>query len=345
MPEPAAMALPDFWLSSGFHRLTHDQEGYLAVTDEYLCAYLERPELRPSDDADPGERALHDKLRAAPQAAVTARELAALADADARDNYRVFLDLRDRLIACGSLEKAYLSLFKTRSVALPALMLDHLVHVILRNILADCDDTIALRAAELLFRTQKITLADGAVLLADEETVQVAAHAGGLGSLGRLLIDSNTPTHTVTLDVLSADNAAIYWRRSDRFDMVLDLSFTRPGLDALCRVLERWVVHFLGVVLRIEPVQQIQDEHWSWHIGLDSESSAILDALYRGETLEEVRLRRLLALFRAYFADPRDMRPALAGRPVYLGLAMDASQHLRLKPQNLLLNLPLAREI
>jgi len=36
------------------------------------------------------------------------------------------------------------------------------------------------------------------------------------------------------------------------------------------------------------------------------------------------------------------MRPAIAGRPVYLAMAMDANGSLRLKPQNLLLNLPLA---
>jgi hypothetical protein len=37
------------------------------------------------------------------------------------------------------------------------------------------------------------------------------------------------------------------------------------------------------------------------------------------------------------------MRAAIAGRPVYLAMAMDAGNHLVLKPQNLLLNLPLAR--
>jgi hypothetical protein len=37
------------------------------------------------------------------------------------------------------------------------------------------------------------------------------------------------------------------------------------------------------------------------------------------------------------------MRPAIAGRPVYLAMAMDRQNRLRLKPQNLLLNLPLAR--
>jgi hypothetical protein len=37
------------------------------------------------------------------------------------------------------------------------------------------------------------------------------------------------------------------------------------------------------------------------------------------------------------------MRPAIAGRPVWLAMAMDADGRLKLKPQNLLLNLPLAR--
>jgi hypothetical protein len=36
------------------------------------------------------------------------------------------------------------------------------------------------------------------------------------------------------------------------------------------------------------------------------------------------------------------MRSDVAGKPVYLGLCMNADQTLKLKPQNLLLNLPLA---
>ncbi len=36
------------------------------------------------------------------------------------------------------------------------------------------------------------------------------------------------------------------------------------------------------------------------------------------------------------------MQPAVAGRPVYLGLAMTTDNVLRMKPQNLLVNLPLA---
>lgn len=343
MAEPSAAPLPDFWLSSGFHCLRRDAAGHLAITDDFLRAYLDRPELQPTAESDANERNLHEKLRATPRAAVAAGELATLGDDDARDNYRVFLDLRDRLVAAGTLERAYLALFETRSVPVPALMVDHLVHAILRNVLADCDDPIALRAGELLFRTQKVTLAEGAVLLADEETVEITARTGGLGSLGRLLIENGTPTNTATFDVLSAENAALYWQRSDRFDTAIDLSFTRPGLDALCRVLERWVTHFLGVRLLIEPVQRIHDEHWSWHIGLDSESSSILNALYRGASVDEAQSKRLIALFRASFSEPADMRPEVAGKPVYLGLAIDGAGRLRLKPQNLLRNLPLAR--
>ena len=35
--------------------------------------------------------------------------------------------------------------------------------------------------------------------------------------------------------------------------------------------------------------------------------------------------------------------PAVAGAPVYLAMALDAHSRLKLKPQNLLLNLPLAQ--
>ena len=36
------------------------------------------------------------------------------------------------------------------------------------------------------------------------------------------------------------------------------------------------------------------------------------------------------------------MRVDVRGRPVYMGMARDARARLRLKPQNLLVNLPLA---
>jgi hypothetical protein len=169
------------------------------------------------------------------------------------------------------------------------------------------------------------------------------AATGGFGSLGRLVAEAQTPLRQVELDIIDEANAGAYWSRDERHDTVLDLGFARPGLDAFCRVLEAWVRHFLGTEVRIAPVQQISDERWVWHAGLDAEASAILNDLYRGDEVGEERLARLIGLFRLDFADPRDMRADIAGRPVYLGLAMTPTRRLKLKPQNLLVNLPLRR--
>jgi Family of unknown function (DUF6352) len=219
------------------------------------------------------------------------------------------------------------------------LFLDQLVHVFLRHLLAGCDDPIRLRAAELLFRGQKVTIQDGAIMLADEETVEMRAS----GEPGRLLLGDAGPARQIDLDVLDDANAAIYWERSDRFDTVLDLSFARPGLDALCRVLEVWVRHFTGAAVSIQPLQRIDDQRWVWHAGLDSEASALLNALYDGEEIDEAPRARLLGLFRLEFRDPADMLERVRGRPVYMGLAMTPAQRVKLKPHNLLINLPLAR--
>src|SRR5260370_13432822 len=147
---------------------------------------------------------------------------------------------------------------------------------------------------------------------------------------------------SVSLDVLDEANAALDWERGARFDTVLDLSFGRPGFDGLCRVLGTWIAHLLGLAVRIEPVQAIRDERWSWHVGLDGEATAILNDLYRGTEVPEERLRRLLALFRLSFADPAPTLPELAGRPGYLGLAMTADRRLPGQAPNPLTTLPRA---
>ncbi|HKW54739.1 MAG TPA: DUF6352 family protein [Stellaceae bacterium] len=333
----------DFWASSGVALLDRDAGGNLRLTDDFLRAYLARPEMRLVAESCDAEIALHRALLTEPRQVVDAARIAALADADARDNYRHWLRFRDRLLASPSLEACYLALFRGGSIDIPPLFIDHLAHAILRNILHGCSDPLRLRAAELLFRGQKVMLEEGAIMLADEETVEMYASTGGSGALGRPLSENETPTRSISLDVLDEARAALYWERSDRFDMVLDLSFGRPGLDAFCRVLEAWLAHLLRVAVRIEPLQAIRDERWSWHIGLDGEATAMLDDLYHGADIPEDRLRRLLALFRLSFADPALMLPEVAGRPVYLGLAMTADRRLRVKPQNLIINLPLAR--
>ena len=58
--------------------------------------------------------------------------------------------------------------------------------------------------------------------------------------------------------------------------------------------------------------------------------------------VEAERMQRLVSLFTLTFANPVEMRADVAGKPVYLGLATSAEGVVRIKPQNLLLNLPLA---
>lgn len=339
--------MTDFWRDSGFHLLERTERGHLAVTDAFLRAFFQRPEVRPVAESCAAERALHTALLRNPRQAVAAERLTALADPDARENYAVVLRLRDQLVSAGTVESCYLRAFldanaEGRAVDLPPLFLDQMAHVVARAILDGCDDPLRVRAGELLFRQQMVTITEGAILAGDAETVEMYATTGGFGSLGRLVAEAQTPLRSVDLDVLTEANAHLYWERDQRHDTVLDLSFARPGLDALCRVLEGWIRHFLDVAVSIQPVQQIRDDKWVWHIGLDAEGSRLLNDLYSGVEVDEERLARLLTLFRMEFADPDLVIDTVAGRPVYLALCMTPDKRMRLKPQNLLVNLPLA---
>ena len=340
--------MPEFWQDSGYNLLARTPGGHLSVTDDFLRAYFMRPEIRPVEESCAAERALHESLMGNPREAVSEERLGKLADPDEQDNYRIVLGFRDRLMAAGTIEECYLRTFlqepagKEAGVSIPPLFIDQMAHVILRTILEDCEDGLRARAAELFFREQKVTINDGHVMTADAETVEMYAATGGLGSLGQLIVEAQTPLKTVQLDVLDENNADIYWTRDERYDTVLNLNFAGPGLDALCRVLEAWIAHFLDIKVRIQPVQKISDEKWVWHTGLDAEGTALLNDLYNGVDVGEARLARLLSLFRLEFADPNVVLSNIAGRPVYLAMAMTPDSVLRLKPQNLLVNLPLA---
>ena len=336
--------MPDFWPSCGYRLLAAGADGRLALTDDFLRSYLVRPELAPVRESCAAELALHDALLADPRRAVGAGELAAIGDADARDNYAIWLRFRDRLAAAPSVESAYVGLFTGEGVDVPPVFVHHLTQVLVRHALSADAEPMAARTAEMLFRPQKIAvMEDGAVMAADEATVELYATTGGFGSLGELLAQNRTPLREIDLDVLDAQNAHLYWERDERHDFSVSLNRGRPALDALARVLERWVRHFLGVDVAIRHERAIDDPHWVWHVGLDAEASGLLNDLYNDADVDERRLARLLCLFRLDFADPADMRPAIAGRPVYLAMAMNEHNVLKLKPQNLLLNLPLAR--
>jgi len=278
-----------------------------------------------------------------PRRAVPDAEIDAIADADARDNYRILLRFRDRLLGADSVEACYAGLFHGAGVNVPPLFVAQLAHVILRNILAASEDPLELRAAELFFREQKATLRDGHVLVADLETVAMHASGSQYGGIGRLIVEAQGSLGKTELDVLDRANASLYWERDSRHDTVISLTFGRPALDALGRVIAAWVAHFFGIEVRVKPLRAIEERRWAWHVGLDAESTAILNELWQGNEVDPGRMRRILALFRLEFADAGAMRADIAGRPVYLALSADENDEVRMKPQNLLLNLPLQR--
>ena len=263
-------------------------------------------------------------------------------DRDAKDNYEIVLRFRDRLLKAGTVESCYVNLFKG-DVDVPPLFIEQMAHVVLRNILAGCTDALVLRAAELLFREQKATIQDGHVLLADLETLEMHVSGSQYGNLGRLIVEAQGATGKANLDVLERANAESYWERESRHDTVISLTYGRPALDGLCRVMEAWIFHFLNIKVQIKPIRNIEEPRWAWHIGLDAESTAILNSLWAGEEVDAGRMRRILSLFRMEFAEPAEMRRDIAGRSVYLALAADENDAVKFKPQNLFLNLPLHR--
>ncbi|PTW60851.1 hypothetical protein C8N35_10330 [Breoghania corrubedonensis] len=335
--------MADFWKSAGGHLVERTENGWLEVSDDYLRAYYTRPEIHPVETSCAMEHALFERLMEEPRAEVDPDEIAAIVDADAADNYRFILGFRDFLLRHGTIEGAYRALFRDDAPPLPAMILDQMVHLIAKNILRGATDPIRVRAAELLFREQSVSTEDGRLMLADTEILEMHAQTGGLGGLGALLVETGTPMREVALDVLDEDNKSIYWARSDRFDTAIDFRFTQPALDAFARVLEAWIRHFHAVEVRIQPQQSIRDERWSWHAGLDAQASRILNALYEQKPTVPGDLDRIVALFRLEFEDGGTVIETMRGKPVWLGMAMTADNRVKVKPQNLLTNLPLKR--
>lgn len=333
--------MPFFWGASGHVLLDRDAEGRLVPTDEFLKAYLARPELMPPEEACDAERALHASLMNAPSRPVAPAEISALADADAAENWRLFIAFRDRLMAAPSLEAAYVSMVREDISGLPPLFLDQLVQLILRNALDEAEDAFAVRAAESLFRPQRITTREGRILLADEGTVsdhENDVHASPLLAM----LGGET---VAKLDVLTRVNAQEYWARSDLHDMVLDLGGEPSGRAALAGILEIWVRHLLGIEVTIKPQERIEDRDWRWFVGLDPDATRIGNALWRSEAIEPEEMSRVVALFSLVARDETAFDAALKGKPVYLILATDKDKKLRMKPQNLIVGLPLAAKV
>src|SRR5205085_3669477 len=180
---------------------------------------------------------------------------------------------------------------------------------------------------ELFFRPQVMTLHEGALIAADEETI------AGV---------SNTPTSPLVsmlglpveaqIDIINDDNAAHYFEHSDRFHMAIDLTSGRRGLAALAQAMTRWIDHVLGIEVDIEPLTELRNANLAWYVGLDTDATRIGDDLWNGEELDEARAARVVGIFRLTFRDPGLVMEKVQGEPVYLILAMTADKLLRMKP-------------
>ncbi|XSC47725.1 DUF6352 family protein [Bradyrhizobium sp. RDT10] len=76
--------------------------------------------------------------------------------------------------------------------------------------------------------------------------------------------------------------------RRKRLDLLVAFGRARDGDESggnakaragLCRVIERWISHLLGVTVSVETIASIEDRDWRWFIGLDSEATRIGNAL------------------------------------------------------------------
>src|SRR5712672_3957649 len=330
----------EFWVASGHHLTRRGDHGGLVATPELIMAYLARPELMPPADACEAERNLHASLLADPLRPVSKGDIAELADADARENWTFMMAFRDRLMAAPSLEAVYVNLARNGAGDLPPIFLSQLCHLILRNALEGCDDPYMLRAAELFYRSQLATVHDGMLLLADAEVIEAqqgAQHDMHSSPLTAML----QPKAFGEMDVMDEENAWTYWSRSDAHAMVMNIGGNPKARAGLCRVIERWINHLLGVAVNVETVASIEDRDWRWFVGLDSEATRIGNALWNGAALEDNAAEHIVALMRMNIEDARLVDERVGDKPIYLILAMGADRVVRLKPQNLIAGLPL----
>lgn len=327
--------MKDFWLACGHHLLDLSESGGLVVTDDFLKIYLARPELMPPPEACAAEQALYASLMAEPRRRVRPEEIAAIADADARENWTFMLAFRDHLLRHPTLEAAYVDLVRGGAAQFPPIFVNQLVHVILRNALDGCEDPYVLRAAELFFRPQRLTLHEGSLIAADEETI------GGIGATpASPLVSMLGIPAQADIDVMNDDNAELYFEHSDLFHSAIDLTAGRRGLDALAQALTRWISHLLAVEVTIEPLVEMRDVNLVWYVGLDADATKIGNALWNGEDLDEATRGRVVGLFRLAFRDPAVVIDKVGAEPVYLILAMSSDKIVRMKPQNLIGGLP-----
>ena len=171
--------------------------------------------------------------------------------------------------------------------------------------LRDAKIPYVLRAAELFYRSQLAAVHDGTLLLADAEVVEAEQHAQHDLHSSPLTAMLGQTKAFGEMDVMDDENAWTYWSRSDAHAMAINLGGNEKARAGLCRVIERWIGHLLGITVNVETIASIEDQNWRWFVGLDSEATRIGNALWRGERLDGSVAERVVALMRLNFEDTR----------------------------------------
>src|SRR5258708_39828460 len=160
-----------------------------------------------------------------------------------------------------------------------------------------------MRAAELFYRSQQTAVHDGTLLLADAEIVEAQQRAEHDLHASPLTAMLAPPKAFGEMDVMDDENAWTYWSRSDAHAMVMNIGGNPKARAGLCRVIERWIAHLLGVAVCVETVASIEDRDWRWFIGLDGEGTKIGNALWNGTAIDGNASERILALMRMDIED------------------------------------------
>ena len=183
------LAPGEFWVASGHLLCDRDGQGRVVATEALWRAFLARPELMPPEEACDAERALHARLLGEPLRRVEPAEIAALADADAHENWQVFLAFRDRVAREATLEAAYLRLFREGVAGIPPLFLQMLTHLVMRAALDGVGDPQVLRAGFYVLAWVE-GVGDAIVTCgAGHQLHQTQGPAGGHGSNGKAGFD------------------------------------------------------------------------------------------------------------------------------------------------------------
>jgi hypothetical protein len=119
--------------------------------------------------------------------------------------------------------------------------------------------------------------------------------------------------------------------------MALNFGGDARARDGLAAALGAFVTHLTGHDVTVTPQANVQNVELRWFVGLDQTGAAIGNALWASEEPSAA----IVGLFRLDFADPDVMLERVRGSPAWLILGMGEDRVIRMKPQNLIMGLPL----